>query len=303
MIVPPFLKLGDTLGIVAPGRKVLPENIDPAIEIIQSWGLTVKRAANLYSQQHSYLAGTDAERLADFQSMINDPTVHAILCARGGYGSSKFIDQLDLTPLKKNPKWIVGFSDVTAIHLKLFKADIQSIHGTMPLLFLKSDSAPSVQSLKDALFGHASPIKIKSSAHNRLGNGVGQMIGGNLSLVIDSLGTASEPDTNGKILFIEEIEEYKYKIDRMLNHLKRAGKLQHLSGLIVGHMTNVQDTELSFGESVADIVLGCTKEFNYPIVFDFHSGHENPNLAWYHGAFTRLECAAEKVEITFDAKA
>lgn len=297
MIIPPLLKPGDCIGIIAPGRKVSPEQIEPATKIIQSWGLEVTLSANLFSQRHSYLAGTDEERLSDIQSMINDPSISAILCARGGYGSSRLVDQIDFSPLKTNPKWIIGFSDVTAIHLKLFSLGIQSIHGTMPLLFSKEDSVSSIINLKETLLGSLAPISIRPTPRNRSGQSEGRLLGGNLSLIVDALGTSSEPDTDGCILLIEEIEEYKYKIDRMMNHLNRAGKLRKLSALVVGHMTNVLDTELTYGESVEDIILHHVAQYAYPVVFNFPSGHENPNLAWRSGGMYALTSSAEKVEL------
>ena len=169
MITPPFLKPGDSIGIIAPGRKISPHNIEPAISIFQSWGLNVKLATNLFSNGHSYLAGTDDERLVDLQHFINDVSIKAIVCARGGYGSSRFIDQVDFNPLLKNPKWLVGFSDVTCIHLKLFTLGIESIHSTMPVLFSKSDSMDSIESLRKTLFGEYDLIQTKGSRFNKPG--------------------------------------------------------------------------------------------------------------------------------------
>lgn len=289
MIIPPFLKTGDTIGIVAPGRCVTAENIQPAIEILQSWGLNVKLAKHLFSRQHNYLAGSDAERLADVQNMIDDVNVQGILCARGGYGTSRFLDALRVDTLIEQPKWIVGFSDVTALHLKLIKHGVQSIHGTMPLLFAKEDARLSVESLRKCLFGEWESITAVTDAANRMGKAQGKLIGGNLSLIIDSLGTPSEPDTAGKILMIEEIEEYYYKIDRMMNHLNRAGKLKNLAGLVVGHFTAIADTELSFGETLQQIIRYHTRDYQYPVAFHFPFGHENPNMAWWHGVTATLE--------------
>lgn len=294
MIEPPFLKHGDTIGIAAPGRKVPREIIQESLAIFQSWGVHVRLATNLFSNNHSYLAGTDRERLADFQELINNKSVNAILCARGGYGSSRFIDQLDFSPLKTNPKWIAGFSDVTALHLKLYSLGIQSIHATMPVLFSKPDSVDSVASLQKILFGEVLPIQAKAHELNRPGSASGELIGGNLSLIVDSLRTSAEPDTTGKILVVEEVDEYRYKIDRMMNQLKRAGKLASLAGLIVGHLTDITDTELSFGETAQAIILNAVSEYQFPVAFNFPTGHENPNLAWRHGHLARLDVGHEK---------
>jgi muramoyltetrapeptide carboxypeptidase len=288
MITPPLLQPGDTIAITAPGRKVSRAEMDIAIKTFQSWGLSVKLADNLFSTDHSYLAGTDAQRLDDIQSLLNDVNVNAIICARGGYGSTRIVDEVDFAPLLATPKFIIGFSDITAIHLKLYSLGIQSIHATMPILFPKETSKPSIESLKRMLMEKPDGIQSPANKYSLDGSGRGEVIGGNLSLINDALGTSSEPDTNGKILVIEEIDEYRYKIDRMLTQLKRAGKLQHLAGLVIGHMTDIKDSEVSFGETVEEIILHHTQGYNYPIAFGFPTGHENPNLAWLHGGMAEL---------------
>lgn len=299
MIRPPFLHAGDKIGIVAPGRKVSAADVDPAVELFTSWPLEVVLAKNLFSTDHSYLAGTDDQRLADLQAMLDDPSIKTIVCARGGYGSSRFLDRLDFTGFQKDPKWIAGFSDVTAIHLKLFRLGYQSIHATMPILFTKTGSIESVISLKKMLLGEQPVLQAGASPFNRPGGSEGKVVGGNLSLVVDALGTPTEPDTNGAILVIEEIEEYLYKIDRMMIHLKRAGKLKNLAGLVVGHMTNILDSELRFGETVEEIIQHHTKEYNFPIAFRFPTGHENPNLAWISGGRAQLKVTTEMSRLTF----
>lgn len=288
MIIPPYLKPGDTVGVVAPGRGVTTEQLQFAIKQITAWGLKVALAKNLFSRNHNYLAGTDDERLMDLQGMINDYSIKAIICARGGYGTSRFIDRLDVAPLKQNPKWIVGFSDITSLHLKLIRNNVASIHATMPLLFAKEDAALSVESLRQCLFGETEIISLPGNLLNRFGEAEAPLIGGNLSLLNDSLATDTELDTAGKILMIEEIEEYYYKVDRMMNQLKRAGKLKSLAGLIVGHFTAIADTEIGFGESIQQIIRNHTSEYQYPIAFNFPFGHENPNLAWKHGDTYKL---------------
>jgi muramoyltetrapeptide carboxypeptidase len=283
MIRPELLRKGDKICILAPARRVSQSDLEPAITIFKSWGLEVVSSANLYSKSHSYLAGSDIERLQDLQTAINDPSIKAIISARGGYGSSRIIDQLDISQLLKHPKWIVGFSDITALHLKVLKAGIISIHATMPVLFSRKDSAKSVESLRRILFENEFSIQAESTVQNRLGESSGILMGGNLSLIIDSLGTSSEPDTTGAILIIEEIDEYLYRLDRMMTHLKRAGKLAGIKGLVVGHMTDMKDSELPFGESVEDMIMNAVREYKFPVAFQFPSGHENPNLAWRHG--------------------
>ncbi|HYG17702.1 MAG TPA: LD-carboxypeptidase [Ohtaekwangia sp.] len=294
MIRPNFLVPGDKIGITAPGRKVSPADVEIAMAQFESWGLHPVTSRHLFSTGHSYLAGTDAQRLHDFQTMLDDDSVRAVICARGGYGSTRIIDQLDFTAFQKNPKWIAGFSDITAVLLKLSTLGFQGLHSTMPILFSKPDAAPSVLSLKDALSGHFHPLYAAPHPCNHRGKASGQLVGGNLSLVADAIGTPGEPDMQGKILVIEEIEEYRYKIDRMIVHLKRAGKLRGLAGLVVGHMTDILDTELSFGESVEEVIRSHTRAFDFPVGFGFPTGHANPNIAWPHGALAELNVAEDR---------
>jgi len=288
MICPPSLTKGDKIGIAAPGRKVSSPDVDASRRIFESWGMEVIFPANLHSQSHSYLAGSDKERIADFQNLIDDPHLKAIVCARGGYGTTRILDNLDFSSLTKNPKWIIGFSDVTALHLKLFKLGIKSIHGTMPILFSKPESISSIESLRGTLMNESVGISAIANKNNRTGKVTAQIIGGNLSLIVDSIGTTGDPDTNGKILVIEEIDEYTYKVDRMLMHLKRSGKLDNLAGLIVGHMTDLKELELSFGETIEEIILSKVPDSHYPVAFNYPIGHENPNLSWVHGSVMNL---------------
>lgn len=300
MIRPPFLKAGDKIGIVAPGRKVLPKDIELAIQQIASWGLVVVFSTNLFSGDENYLAGTDDQRVADYQSMLDDPQIKAIINARGGYGSTRILDRIDFSTFKKNPKWIVGFSDVTAIHLKVHQLGIESIHGIMPIVFAKPDAMDSIISLKNLLFGIIPEIEFSSSLPNRDGIAHGIVVGGNLSLIADSIGTSSDVNTSGKILILEEIDEYFYRMDRMIVHLKRAGKLKNLAGLVIGHITDPLDTELQFGRKFHDIILEHVKEYRFPVAFHFPSGHENPNLSWIHGGNAALTVNSNQARINFD---
>lgn len=299
MVQPPFLKQDDTVSIVAPGRKLDEETISTAVSVLKSWGLNVSTGKNLFSLNHSYLSGTDAERLNDLQHALDDPSVGAIICARGGYGTTRILDQLDFTSFLKNPKWICGFSDITALHLKIQAMNVQSIHSTMPVMFPKKESASSVESLKSLLFGRAGSLHAETSDNNRPGNCSGELVGGNLSLLTDSLGTSSEVETDNRILIIEEIDEYIYRLDRMLVQLKRAGKLKNLAGLVIGHMTDMKESELPFGERVQRIILNHAGEYEYPVAFNFPTGHENPNLAWIQGAKGRLLVNDKKSTLTF----
>lgn len=288
MVIPPYLKAGDKIGIAAPGRKISVEDFKAAENIIASWGVEVVTARNLFSSAHGYMAGSDTERLNDLQDFIDDPEIKAIICARGGYGTTRILDDIDFSILQQQPKWIVGFSDITAMHLRLAKLGISSIHATMPVLFSRSDSSPSVESLWAVLRGTKPEISALPDRMNQYGKATGQLIGGNLSLVADAIGTLNDPDTKGKILVLEEVDEYTYKIDRMLMHLIRSGKMDGLAGLVIGHMTDIKEPELPFGQSVKEVILEKVSRFGYPISFNFPIGHENPNLAWVHGALMTL---------------
>lgn len=299
MIQPAILQKNDSIGVVSPGRKLDSETLQSGIRVIESWGFKVRPGKNIFSTAHSYFSGSDAERLDDFQTLLDDASIKAIMCARGGYGTTRFLDKLDFSSFLKNPKWICGFSDITALHLKLQTLGIQSIHGTMPILFSKPESALSLETLSKVLSGKPVTLEAGSNSKNKAGKVSANLVGGNLSLIVDSLGTESEVDTKNKILVIEEVDEYLYKIDRMLVQLKRAKKLHHLAGLAVGHMTDIKDTELPFGESIEEIVLNHVQEFDYPVGFGFPVGHENPNIAWVEGSMGTLNVLKEKSIISF----
>lgn len=298
MIQPPFLQQGETIGIVAPGRTLDASIIYQAKELIESRGFKVELGSNLFSTAHSYLSAKDSERLADLQHMLDNPVIRVILCARGGYGTTRILDQLDFNLFQKNPKWICGFSDITSLHLKLNSLGIQSIHSTMPVLFIKDESKSSVDSLFNLLTGKNEIIEAKASDFNRIGECTGELIGGNLALLVDSLGTSTEINTINKILALEEIDEPAYNIDRMMVQLKRAGKLDRLAGLVIGHMTDIKEGELPFGESAHEIISNHVKDFDYPVAFSFPIGHENPNLAWIEGGIYRLNSNHKKSQLT-----
>jgi muramoyltetrapeptide carboxypeptidase len=249
--------------------------------------------------KHSYLSGVDDERLMDMQTMLDDNAVRAIICARGGYGTTRILDQLDFSSFLKKPKWVCGFSDITALHLKLQSIGVQSIHSTMPVLFPKLESAESVESLRRVLFAETVSLTANPHSKNIIGEAKGNLIGGNLSLIVDSLGTSTEIDTKNKILVIEEVDEYLYRVDRMMVQLKRANKLQHLSGLVVGHLSEMKDTELSFGESIEEIILSHVRKFDYPVGFNFPIGHVNPNLSWVQGKLAKLMVTPKKSILDF----
>lgn len=299
MIFPPKLKSGDIVGLVAPARKISPLQVEPAIIVLESWGLTTRLGENIFSSNHSYLAGTDKERAKDFQSMIDDPDVKAIFCARGGYGSTRIIEDIDFTSLKRNPKWIIGFSDVTAFHLRLLSNGIASIHATMPIFYGRKESQRSVESIRKVLFDGHCEITSELSEFNRAGHTAAQVLGGNLSLLMDSLNTPSEPDLENKILIVEEVDEYFYKLDRMFTQLRRTGKLKGLAGLVIGHMTDIKNSDLDFGETVHDIVMHAVRDYQYPVAFSFPSGHHEPNHAWIQGGEATLDVTVNNVVLNY----
>lgn len=291
MIIPPLLHPGDTVSVVATARRINESDLISAVEVISQWGLNVTLSKNILSQAHPYFSGSDNERLTDVQSAINNPQIKAIICARGGYGTTRIVDEIDVKPLLRDPKWLVGFSDITSLHLKLLKSNLTSIHGTMPILFSKRESLTSVEALRALLFSGDCLIECAPSDFNIKGSVEGIVVGGNLSLINDSLGTATELDTSDKILIIEEVDEYRYRLDRMMTQLRRAGKLKNLKALVVGHMTDVRDSDPEFGESIESIILNAVRGYSYPVVFGFPSGHENPNYAWLSGGTACLSVA------------
>ena len=232
MIIPKKLEAGDKIGVISTARKITIEELSPAIKTIESWGLKVVFGINLFKEEDQF-SGTVEQRTADLQGMIDDNSIKAILCARGGYGTVQIIDSIDFNNLKKNSKWIVGYSDVTVLHSHLNNLGIASLHATMPINF-KSNTKESLSSLKKSLFGNLNSIECKAHPLNKFGKIVGHIVGGNLSILYSLLGSHSDIDTSGKILFIEDLDEYLYHIDRMMMNLNRNGMLGKLKGLIVG---------------------------------------------------------------------
>ena len=298
---PPYLKSGQTAGIVSPSRTVDSSLLMKGVEVIESWGLKVKLGKHSLLGKQTYLAAPDADRLKDVQQMLDDPTINLIFSSRGGYGTTRIVDQLDFRKFLVNPKWIVGFSDITALHLKLARLGVESIHGCMPAQFSKEEYKSSVGYFQELLFGtnNQIPLEANHSSYNRNGLASGRVIGGNLSLLTDAIGTSSEPDTKGALLVLEEIDEYLYKVDRMLVQLKRSGKLKDLAGLVVGHMTDMKDTELPFGASIEELILDKVKEYEYPVAFQFPIGHQAPNMPWRHNAQATLDVTSDKSSLLF----
>jgi len=292
LIQPEFLKKGDTIGIVACARKISAEELQPAIDILKSWGLNVKTEKNIFNINHQF-SGTDEERAEDLQTMLNDSSIKAIISARGGYGTVRIIDKIDFTIFKKAPKWIVGYSDITVLHSHIHNMGIQTLHATMPINF--GVDADATNSLRKVLFGETIEYNIPTHPLNKKGTAEGILIGGNLSLLYALCGSASDIDTKEKILFIEDLDEYLYHIDRMMMNLKRSGKLSGLAGLVVGGMSDMKDNTVPFGKTAEEIILDAVKEYTYPVCFNFPAGHIDKNMALVFGKKVNLRVSENVV--------
>lgn len=287
MVCPPFLRPDDEVCIISTARKVDPEFIEQAKGELESWGLKVHFGQHLFGAENQF-SGTDRERLTDLNNAIRDPKVKAIFCARGGYGTARIADGMDVEALSKQPKWIVGYSDITALHSHIYRhLGLCTIHGSMPVNFAQN-TPEALHSLRALLTG--SRIEYSASNHqlNRNGSAEGQLIGGNLSVLFSLLKSPSEMDFRGCVLFIEDLDEYLYHIDRMMLNLKRAGLLANLAGLVVGGMTDMRDNTVPFGETAEEIIAGHVSHYSYPVCFGFPSGHIDNNQAWIHGKKIRL---------------
>lgn len=285
---PSFLKKGDKIGILACARKISQDEVAPAVTIFNAWGLNVVLSANLFNADNQF-SGTDEERASDLQTMLNDDSVRAVISARGGYGTMRIIDKIDFTHFRQHPKWLIGYSDITVLHAHIHNLGIETIHATMPVNFTKNQEA--TESLRKALFGEKLNYTLEAHPLNREGNAAAELVGGNLSLLYALTGSVSDIDTNGKILFIEDLDEYLYHIDRMMTNLKRSGKLNRLAGLIVGGMSGMKDNAIPFGKTAEEIISDAVKEYHYPVCFNFPAGHVDRNLALYSGGKVKLKVA------------
>tara|TARA_B100000767_G_scaffold265672_1_gene281999 strand:- start:331 stop:1227 length:897 start_codon:yes stop_codon:yes gene_type:complete len=295
MIIPEKLKVGDKIGIISTARKITFEELNPAIKTIENWGLKVVLGINLF-QEDGQFSGTIEQRAIDLQSMIDDNTIKAILCARGGYGTVQIIDAINFTNLKKNSKWVAGYSDVTVLHSHLNNLGVASLHSSMPINF-KSITKKSLSSLKNSLFGNLNSIECKAHSLNKFGKTEGDIVGGNLSILYSLLGSKSDINTKGKILFIEDLDEYLYHIDRMMMNLKRNRMLGKLQGLIVGGMSDMNDNPIPFGKTAEQIILQYTKDYDFPICFGFPAGHLSDNRSLMLGVNSVLEISKNGVSL------
>ena len=298
MIIPQFLKAGDTVAIVCTARKFFPEDAKPAIDLLESWGLKVKLGKTI-GLDNFKLGGTDNERTADFQAQLDDEKVKAIWCARGGYGTVRIIDLLDFSKFKKHPKWIMGFSDVTVLHSQLNIERVASLHSIMP--FTVPNAPEEVkETLRKALFGETISYSIPSKSYDVKGTASGELVGGNISILYSLLGSKSAIDTKDKILFIEDLDEYLYHIDRMMYNLKRNGYFENVKGIIVGSMTDMHDNEIPFGQNEVQIITEICKNNNIPIAFEFPAGHQSDNRTLIFGQQVAFEVNEKEIKLKFD---
>ncbi len=300
MQTPTYLNPGDKIAIVAPARKISMEELQPAVDVLTSWGYEVVFGDNLFNEFNQY-SGSDEERTLDFQNALDADDIKAIICARGGYGTLRIIDKLDFTKFINNPKWIIGYSDVTVLHSHINKNySIETLHATMPVNFPKDGSInQSLASLQIALQGESLSYCIENHALNRNGITSGKLCGGNLSILYALTASVSDIDTKDKILFIEDLDEYLYHIDRMMLNLKRSGKLANLAGLIVGGMSEMRDNTIPFGMTAEEIIIEAVAEYDYPVCFNFPAGHISDNNALIMGRNVYLN-VADSVVLKFD---
>ncbi len=295
---PPYLKKGDTIGITCPAGYMATEKAQICINTLQSWGFEVIVGKTLGSKSKNYFSGTDEERGDELQAMLDDENINAILFGRGGYGMGRIIDGLDFTKFKKKPKWVIGYSDITVLHAHLFtKIKVASLHAPMAAAFNEGENE-FIQSLHNAIKGKKAKYSCAANSFNKQGSATGELVGGNLSLLANITGTASDINTKNKILFLEDIGEQIYSIDRMLYQLKRSGKFDNLAGLIIGGFTDIKDTERPFGKTVYQTIQEIVSEYDYPVAYGFPVSHGTENYALKIGVQYILKVGKSKTQLT-----
>ncbi|PKP27087.1 MAG: LD-carboxypeptidase [Bacteroidetes bacterium HGW-Bacteroidetes-2] len=296
---PPNLKNGDKVAIVSTARKVFLEELQPALELLKNWGLEAVIGKTIGTEEHQF-SGNDALRANDFQQMLDNPEIKAIWCARGGYGTVRIIDALDFTTFKEKPKWIIGYSDVTVLHSHLHNLGFETIHGQMPLEIDKKTDV-SRETLRKALFGEKYGIEYDSKhSQTKVGIARGQLVGGNLSILYSLCGSLTAIQTDGKILFIEDIDEYFYHLDRMMQNLKRNGYFKNLAGLIVGGMTKMNDNVIPYGKTAEEIILETIFGHEFPVCFGFPAGHIEDNRSLIMGSEVILNVQETKITFSYE---
>jgi muramoyltetrapeptide carboxypeptidase len=297
MKIPPNLKLKDKIAIICTARAVKANELQPALELLKQWGL-IPVIGKTVGLKHHQFGGTDQERAQDLQEAINNPDVKAIWCARGGYGTARILDLIDFSPLLNHPKWIIGYSDVTALHLQLQHLGLVSLHAQMPL-DIETKSNETLSSLKQTLFKKPYHFEYKSTFSSQSGECTGELIGGNLSVLFSVLGTQPISDFYQKILVLEDLDEYLYHIDRMMLNLYRTGVLSQISGFIIGGMSSMNDNSIPFGSDAYQIIDEYTKKLNIPVAFDFPIGHTFDNLALCLGAKANLKISENNIILNY----
>jgi muramoyltetrapeptide carboxypeptidase len=297
-MIPSFLRAGDNIHIVSPSGAIQPGFIDGATKLLSSWGLKVTEGKYARTE-YGRFAGTKDERTADLQQALDDPNVKAILCSRGGYGLAQIIDKIDFSSFAKSPKWLIGFSDITILHNAITALGIASMHGIMTKYLTElPEESDQITSFKNLLFGAPSNFSIKPEAENRLGQAEGKLIGGNLSVMMGMRSTPFDLDFNNNILFIEDVGEKPYQIDRMMQSLRLSGVLKQISGLVVGQFSDYDEDPLMM-QSVAEIILAAVSEYDYPVCFNFPAGHVDYNLSFVLGEQAELFVETDKVHLNY----
>lgn len=303
LVRPPYLKVGDTVAIVAPSGvlKNKEADIQRAQDLLLSWGVHSVLGANLFADSNHF-AGTDEQRAADFQKAMDDPTISAIWSARGGYGTVRILDKLDYTKFRKKPKWVIGYSDITALHNQLHNEGFESLHAVMAAGITADLKGieESVATFKEAIFGKPLAYTLKGSTYNRVGTASGQLVGGNLTLIHTMLGSKTSIDVSGKILFIEEVGEHLYHVDRMLQSLKRAGYFDNCKGVLVGDFSKVRINTTPWGSGIEQLILDALSDYDFPIAFEMPAGHEDDNRALILGRNIELSVGKEVSTVKFD---
>lgn len=299
-VIPSYLSPGDCIGLVCPAGYMESSKVKTCVDTLQKWGYRVKLGKTIGGPSKNYFSGTDEQRLTDLQQMMDDKEVKAVMCARGGYGISRIIDKIDFSNFRKHPKWLIGYSDVTVLHSHVYtNYRIATLHSPMAGAFNDGGYRNKyVLSLKDALAGKKASYNCKTHRYNRKGNTSGELVGGNLSLLAHLCGTVSDIDTKGKILFVEDVGEYLYNIDRMLQQLQRSGKFNQLKGLIIGGFTDNKDTTRPYGKKVYDIIHDVIRDYSFPVCFGFPVSHEKENYALKVGAEYQLKISSTAVSLS-----